>query len=577
MNAGKSMGLLLLLVTAKPVFAQYDYASSNSGGGIVYYGAKQQTVQDARGDFGITTTPSSEGVDPHSKYYVLYPMSVKKPQTSLEYYPGAQKIDISFSFDTAYCRISDMRYSITDMDTTVNTGWRVLPAGRWVPQGGSRTILFANDFDCRDKVLFIKLYNINNPESVITQIVNTRILEAPLLQCGGTSDIVLKNAQKSKNKKIDDFLKQIKMVELKGKVRLNTAENFRGLGITIHTKNYPFFFRGYLIRDMGREKDTVDLALNWEPVTDMQLYFWARMGGDIKPLPRPSYTAEIPAGLINNGGKYTLLVTTADYRDKNSRANLVTPVFASTSFEISRPYMFRLRDVLWGAGVAGAALLALFLFLKYRQRKKIQAEKQAAREAKLSLQAVQSQLNPHFIFNALAGIQNLLHKQENEKANAYLTTFSRLTRSVLNDAEKELIPLNDEIKLLNDYLQMEQLRFGFTYSVETGNGIDTQNTEIPPMLLQPFVENAVKHGVASIKQEGKILIKMYREENDLIIEVKDNGKGFSSKRRYDGKGLVLSENRISLLNTLYGDIFGLDVSSGLPGAIVTLKIKSWLK
>ena len=568
-----------IIAPTSSLLAQQKYYSRDIAvnGGISYYGSKKQTMEGNRGEFGISTGPSTEGVDSSGLYYVLYPMSVKKPQTNLEYYPGAQKIYISFSFDTAFCYANDMRYSVTSLDSTINTGWSVLPKGRWVPQGGTITILFMEEeLECKDKVVFIKLYNINNPESVITEIVSTRELEAPQilsLAISNQYNDVPKNAPNN----MENYLKKIRAMALKGNIHLAGEEYLQSARVMMHTAVLPFFFRTYLIRDIKGVTDTVNVTASWEPVDDGSLQFIRHVLKGKDSLDEPLYLIEIPPQLIAAEGKYQLLVTTADYLNKTSRANLIEPVYASDSFEISRSYVFKLRDVLWGAGVSSAVLLALFLFLKYRQRKKIRAEKQATKEARLSLQAVQSQLNPHFIFNALSGIQNLLNKQENEKANNYLTTFSRLTRNVLNDADKEMVPLNDEIKLLNDYLQMEQLRFGFTYSVETGNGIDTQNTEIPPMLLQPFAENAVKHGVAVIKQEGKILIKMHREGNDLIIEVRDNGKGFDFKDHYDGKGLVLSKNRISLLNTVYGDIFGLDISSALPGTIVTLKIKSWLK
>ena len=97
-----------------------------------------------------------------------------------------------------------------------------------------------------------------------------------------------------------------------------------------------------------------------------------------------------------------------------------------------------------------------------------------------------------------------MNKNETENANKYLSKFARLTRNVLDD--KELISLSQEKTLLDDYLQMEQLRFGFKYEINTSANLDLENTEIPSMLLQPFVENAVKHGMAQKADNGKITI-----------------------------------------------------------------------
>lgn len=559
--------------------AQYKYYSQDVpvSGGIYYYGLKKQTIEGRRGEFAIGTSPSREGMDSSSQYYISYPMSVKLPQTNLDYYPGAQKISISFSFDTAFCQANDMRYSIISPDSTINTGWNALPKGRWVPQGGTITILFMEEeLECKDKVVFIKLYNINNPESVITEIVSTRKLEAPQILSWTISNKYNKVPENAPDN-MESYLKKIKSMALKGRIGLAQDEYLQYARVMIRTATLPFFFRTYLIRNIKGIADTVNVTANWEPVKDETLQFTrlALKGG--VSLSEPLYLIEIPPQLIAAEGKYQLLVTTADYQNKSSKANLLPPVMSSTSFEISRPYMFRLRDVLWGTGIAAAAILAYFISLKYRQRKKIQAEKQAAKEAKLSLQAVQSQLNPHFIFNALSGIQNLLNKQENEKANTYLTTFSRLTRSVLNNADKELIPLNDEVKLLNDYLQMEQLRFGFKYNVDVASDVDSYNTEIPPMLLQPFAENAVKHGIAALKEQGEIRVRILRTENDLTIEIKDNGKGFKAGQNFEGKGLALSQNRVSLLNTVHTDGIVLKIHSDSKGTLVLINMNNWLK
>lgn len=218
-----------------------------------------------------------------------------------------------------------------------------------------------------------------------------------------------------------------------------------------------------------------------------------------------------------------------------------------------------------------------YMFVVYRksQKRKLAKEAQNRQIATLQLQSVRSQLNPHFIFNALAGIQNLMNKNAIEDANRYLTRFARLTRNVLDDGQKELTTIEHEAALLNDYLQMEQLRFSFKFNINT-NDVDPQ-IEIPAMLLQPFVENAVKHGVSALKEQGMITIALTKNENNLTLSVTDNGKGFSDNKTA-GMGIKLCEERIRLLNSIYKNInILLHKKSDSMGTLITIELNNWLK
>ncbi|MCH5715802.1 sensor histidine kinase [Niabella hibiscisoli] len=146
-------------------------------------------------------------------------------------------------------------------------------------------------------------------------------------------------------------------------------------------------------------------------------------------------------------------------------------------------------------------LLVLFFMIlsKYRSRLKFEKIQRRGEQAQSQLQSIRSQLNPHFIFNALSGIQTLMNKNEIDTANEYLSKFARLTRRVLDDADKDQVSLADEAALLDDYLKMEQLRFGFQYNITIDDKL-SEDTLIPIMLLQPLVENAVKHGIVDKKK-----------------------------------------------------------------------------
>jgi len=224
-------------------------------------------------------------------------------------------------------------------------------------------------------------------------------------------------------------------------------------------------------------------------------------------------------------------------------------------------------------------LIAVILFLIYyfinkRRSAKIAQQKEMAT---LELQSVRSQLNPHFIFNALAGIQNLMNKGDINATNCYLSKFSRITRNVLDDKNKEAITINEEVSLLEDYLQMEQMRFGFNYNIHVDERIDRANTEIPSMLLQPYIENAVKHGVSSLKQAGIIAIAILLKSGSLVIEVKDNGNGYDTKSKAAGNGTVLSEKRVNLINQINKkNAITVSKKSDPLGTIISIELNDWV-
>nr|WP_068891057.1 histidine kinase [Pedobacter panaciterrae] len=239
-------------------------------------------------------------------------------------------------------------------------------------------------------------------------------------------------------------------------------------------------------------------------------------------------------------------------------------------FNADEHYRVRKNFIWLHAFLAYVAILS-FLVIRFRL---INANKQKEK-AQLQLDAVRSQLNPHFLFNALAGIQTLMNTNQTEQANRYLTRFSRLTRAVLKSTD--LISLDEERNLLDDYLQMEQLRFNFKYEITTDPNLDLNNVEIPSMLLQPFIENAVKHGIASLSSEGQINIAIFKNDNDLFLKIEDNGKGFDASKSYEGLGFDLSTKRIALLNKIYKqDPILLSIESKPGKTIVTITLTKWL-
>ena len=220
-------------------------------------------------------------------------------------------------------------------------------------------------------------------------------------------------------------------------------------------------------------------------------------------------------------------------------------------------------------------LVVLFIKTKRKQRA-ILIEQFEKQKNEAALQSIRSQLNPHFVFNALNSIQGLINQDEVGEANRYLSEFSTLMRNTLEGNDHDLISLMTERKMLESYLQLEQLRFGFTYHIHCDESLDPAGIEIPALLTQPLVENAVKHGVSPLYEQGKIEIEFKRSEQDLVIRIMDNGKGFSEKPGV-GYGLKLTRERIRLLNKMSPHTaIHFQVDRVAEETVARLTFKNWL-
>lgn len=165
---------------------------------------------------------------------------------------------------------------------------------------------------------------------------------------------------------------------------------------------------------------------------------------------------------------------------------------------------------------------------------RIQRRRNQLRQNELQQKLLRSQMNPHFLFNALGSIQSYIVKNERHKAASYLESFSILTRSVLNNSVKEAISLQDEIDMLRSYIELEQLRRGFIfdYRFVYNENLETEFIFIPPMMIQPFVENSIKH--ASAKENQKFNIEVLfelRNENVLEVQIIDDGIGLNESQK----------------------------------------------
>jgi sensor histidine kinase YesM len=246
--------------------------------------------------------------------------------------------------------------------------------------------------------------------------------------------------------------------------------------------------------------------------------------------------------------------------------------------------------------VERAVLLALvpvvvafsFIVFVFYRAKRESFFKQKETEMKLTvaqveLKALRAQINPHFIFNCLNSIHHYIHQQDATLAGSYLVKFSQLIRHVLESSTQRIVPLMDEIEANRIYMQLEQLRMNnaFEFSIVWHEEINPEEVCIPPMLIQPFLENSIWHGVSN---GGKIEVEFGKMDSDHILcTIKDNGKNqhekssidLSTKVKKTSLGMSLMRERFDTLNQVSTGKAGFTFSEredGLPGKQVTIMI-----
>jgi sensor histidine kinase YesM len=179
----------------------------------------------------------------------------------------------------------------------------------------------------------------------------------------------------------------------------------------------------------------------------------------------------------------------------------------------------------------------------------------------LEAKALRAQMNPHFIFNCMNSIKSLMQKDENEKAVTYLTTFSKLIRTVFQNSDKREISLYDEIETCHLYTQLESMRFGnkFSYAFNIDETLDLKSIMVPALILQPFIENAIWHGIMPKEDGGKVIVKVTKTGHTINCIIDDDGIGreiskqnkfLSKDPMHESKGEHLTQIRLDLDNLL---------------------------
>lgn len=173
-----------------------------------------------------------------------------------------------------------------------------------------------------------------------------------------------------------------------------------------------------------------------------------------------------------------------------------------------------------------------------------------------------SQMNPHFVFNSLTAIQSYIFRSDPYMAGKYLASFSKLVRLILENSRVQLITIAKEKETIEHYLDLQLLRFDskFDYTIEVCPDIDLEHNLLPPMLAQPFIENAIEHGIIHLSTRGQIAIRFKLQDNKVVLEVEDNGIGIkksaqrdeTNRNKHQSMATRITRERLKNLGKIYG-------------------------
>ena len=200
-------------------------------------------------------------------------------------------------------------------------------------------------------------------------------------------------------------------------------------------------------------------------------------------------------------------------------------------------------------------LIIWFIYKNYKKQQTINQQKLEYQKILTEQKMLRTQMNPHFIYNSLNSIQSFISSEQSYEAEKYLAKFAKLIRDILENSRADFISLDKEIEVLQLYLSLEQLRFEnrFTFEIYVESSIEEDFISIPPMLVQPFVENAILHGFKN-RTNGKLNINFLEKENCIICEIEDNGIGRKAsanketKKNHQSLATVITQERLNTLS-----------------------------
>ncbi|HVX26333.1 MAG TPA: histidine kinase [Parafilimonas sp.] len=216
-------------------------------------------------------------------------------------------------------------------------------------------------------------------------------------------------------------------------------------------------------------------------------------------------------------------------------------------------------DIVVGMFMLGALVVGIYFYDRMYVRLTTQNKELAYKNNQIDMEtkAFRTQMNPHFIYNSFSAAQYLIMINENEKAFNYLSDFSLLMRQMFENAKKSHVKLSEEIEFIERYIELEKIRFNnsFTCKIEIIGISDAKNYKIPTMMVQPVVENAIRHGLAPKKQNGELYMSFKLEDEYIVCKIEDNGLGLKKEGfnifSNENSAMFIIKERLEVINSFH--------------------------
>ncbi|MCD4744767.1 MAG: tetratricopeptide repeat protein [Bacteroidales bacterium] len=354
---------------------------------------------------------------------------------------------------------------------------------------------------------------------------------------------------------LEYFRKSLKIKKDIGDKR-GSAESLNNIGkLYLNLKNYNKAFNYLkeaekLAKDIGAKNELLQI---YNSLSD----FYSATGNYQNSLQYYKHYTALKDSIFNEEKhkQITEMQTKYETEKKEGEIEILNKEKEIQSLEINKQKTLKYYTI---SIAAFLILLGFLLFNRFKLKQEKQQSDIEKQKQEIEKKLLRSQMNPHFIFNSLNSINSFITGKDTLTAQSYLTMFAELMRYILENTRKSFIPIEDEIKTLELNLELEKLRFNnkFDFKINITPNIDTENTYIPPMLVQPYVENAIIHGIMNKSSSGNINIDFCKKNDVILCSVIDDGVGRKkaneikkkTKQKHKSIGLQLTNERLSLLN-----------------------------
>ena len=351
----------------------------------------------------------------------------------------------------------------------------------------------------------------------------------------------------------DSLQKAIHIIEESSK-KAYISKDWDGY-FSLQQKLVDFYFKE---NEEQKAIETLENSLNkayelantkWVATLNNSLYnYYVKVGNNVKANQYAHEFMQRVWNLVNND---SLLMQNKLFDEISQRVTLLEKEKETQAVLYQNSKKFNIILVVLLIGLT-AAVFAIFLTLKRLKKKNLQVQ----------LQSLRREMNPHFVFNSLNSVNQFIASNDEIAANNYLTKYATLMRNVMNASNKDFVTLNEEKEALKHYISLEHLRFEhqFDYQLNIDSNLDNTQTIVPNMLLQPFIENAIWHGLRYKKEKGLLVVSIALNENRIEAVIEDDGIGVEASKAiktkhqqtYESRGIKNTMERIETLNKLYG-------------------------